>query len=153
MEKCKDLKAVCAAEKGQRLSNVQKDVKELKARIEAEKAERQQTKAVLDEFRKNNKAMIEDLKPLRTEAKELREERKVLKAKIDALKAEKGVDNKDKLKALAAELKELNGTIMSVRSKAVKIAVKKKLARIDVGRAVIGDVSQETALKKRCLSM
>ena len=153
MEKCKDLKVVCAAEKGQRLSNVQKDVKELKAKIEAEKAERQKSKAVLDDFRKNNKAMLEELKPLRTEAKELREERKALKEKIDELKAEKGVDNKNKLKALAAEMKELNATISNVRSKAIKIAVKKKLARIDVGRAVIGDVSQETALNKRCFDM
>lgn len=159
LEKCKDLKAVCAQDKESRLAEVQKKAAELKELVAKEKLEKEKIKGTIGEFRSENKASLVALKPLRAEAKKVREERKGINANIkeikDEIKAEKDVakvtELRKELAPLVTKKKELDKVLEGLRIEITNHVSSKKLKQIDFGRAVIGDVSQETALLNKCL--
>lgn len=159
LEDCNNLKAECAAEKGAKLSEIQKTINDLKDLMKKEKEDRDNTKGILKEFRENNKEVNTNLKPLRANAKALRLERKGLIEEIKSLKADfksekdskvkTSIDNK--IKPLVAKKKHLDSALVELRAKVTNLTSNKKLARINIGRGVIGDVSQEKVLYEKCL--
>lgn len=156
-------KVACVADNGKRIADSERELEGLRAAIAAEQQKRDETKGLLKEYNAGNKVANAALKGLREEMRELRVARRELAAKIKALRAElkaakaNGDAKKvgavgEKLKPLVAKKKELDMELLDVRSRATNLVSNKKLARMGIGRAVIGDVSQETALYRRCLS-
>ncbi len=158
LEKCKDVKKACASDKSSILASLNKKVLELNELITSEKANKDGKKKVLKDFQVNNKGYNGDMKDIRKDAKVFRDELKGLNDHMKELKEElkkyKEIEDRkpinDEIRALAIKIKDVKDPLMSLKVKLTNLASNKKIARIKVGRAVIGDVSQETALVKRC---
>ena len=158
-EKCNDLKLICARDKESRLALLNKKVIELDKYILETKNKKENTKQVVKKFQTGNKDMMVAIKSLKPEAKEMREELKEMMEKMKGMRLDlKSADTEKKKIAIKAKIKDFNVEIKSakdalkdIKSKITNLTSKKKLARIEIGRANIGDVSQETALTKRCL--
>lgn len=161
LDDCNKVKEACVMDKETKLGDVVKKSKELAALVAEAKAMREAPKKVLKEFSEGNKAAVEALKPLKVEAKGLRESKKLLASEIRDLKErekrEKNTDARtalrEQLKNKRKEMKALTNDINEVRTKIVNLTSNKKIARINVGRGVIGDVSQEKALFERCFKV
>ena len=160
LARCNDLKDACNSDKTSRLAELNKKVLELNEYIAEAKSKKDATKGVLKNFQVNNKEMAQNLKPLRVEARALRDELKGLNAeakelreKIKSLKSlEERKPYNDKLRALNKEIKIIKEPLSKIRANITNITSKKKVARINIGRAAIGDVSQETALANKCFA-
>lgn len=158
LEDCKDVKKECATDKAAALASLNKKVLELQTLLSQDKQSKDGVKAVLKEFQKNNKEMNGNMKDLRLEAREHRHELKALTEEMKALKVKlsktRDLDERkpinDEIRALTIKIKEAKAPLDALKAKITNLASNKKLARIGVGRAVIGDVSQETSLTKRC---
>ena len=158
-EKCNDLKLICARDKESRLALLNKKVIELDKFILETKNKKENTKQVVKKFQTGNKDMMVAIKSLKPEAKEMRDELKEMMEKMKGMRLDlKGADTEKKKLAIKAKIKDFNVEIKSakdalkdIKSKITNLTSNKKLARIEIGRANIGDVSQETALTKRCL--
>lgn len=127
--------------------------------VERLKNEREEIKSKLRGVRERNKDRTEELLGLREEAKDLRAEKKELMAEIKkvATKLKAAKDDKTKAK-LAAELsglreenEEYADVLAELRANVTKLNTSKKLAQVEIGRGSLGDISQETALYKKCL--
>lgn len=158
LEDCKDVKKECATDKAAALASLNKKVLELQTLLSQDKQSKDGVKAVLKEFQKNNKEMNGNMKELRLEAREHRHELKALTEEMKALKVKlsksRDLDERkpinDEIRALTIKIKEAKAPLDALKAKITNLATNKKIARIGVGRAVIGDVSQETALRNRC---
>jgi len=157
-EDCKNVKKDCATGKAAALASLNKKVSELQTLLAQNKQSKDGVKAVLKDFQKNNKDMNQSLKELRLEAKEHRHELKALTEEMKALKVKlsksRDLDERkpinDAIRELTLKIKEAKAPLDAIKVKITNLATNKKIARIGVGRAVIGDVSQETALRNRC---
>lgn len=144
-EKCKDL-------------GDNEEVIKILETMEHKKEEREGVREVLKNFRDKNRELGNDIRELSTKAAELRddlreltnEKKRVMASMKKAEEAEKKklakvvVELNEKIKPLREELEVLRQRMTTKRTD-------KKLKRIEVGRGVLGDVSQMTALNKRCL--
>ena len=156
---CTDLKLKCKNDKITKLANINRKTTELKSLIVEETSKKNSIKGVLKEYQAKNREMTESLKSLRDDAKEIRLIVKTLRENVKKverkLKISKNPGEKksvnDEFIASTKGLKEAKETLAKLRVKITNIISSKKLARIEIGRAVFGkDISQESALINRC---
>ena len=136
-------------------TKMQGKMQEMKEIEEKRKAARDAIKEITSQL----KDMTSEAKEIRTEVKELRTKRKDLATKLKAERQRiKKIEDKDERRkatkalqqSLGAEFKAVTKEYFTERAKVVQITNDKKLMRYDIGRTTLGDLSQETALTKRC---
>ena len=160
LEKCKDVKKACTNDKTTLLASLNKKVLELDELVETEKSNKNEKKQFLKDYQVKNKKYNEDMKEARMNAKVLRDELKVLNVRVKELKEElknHEIEDKEPIKDeildLLEEIKDVKENHLDpLKAKLTNLASDKKIASIRVGRGVIGDVSQETALAKKCFN-
>lgn len=104
-------------------------IKELSGQIQEARLERKTQKGLID--------------------KNARKLRKLTKSKNKDKKQE--IDEvKKQLMTMKAKYREITNKYNELRTKKTILDTEKKLLRLSIGRATIGDVSQETALEKKC---
>lgn len=105
------------------------------------------------------KKLMEQVRELRPLVKELNQRRKTLASELGKAKAEIGkisddVEKKAGMKllreGLGAEYKAADAAYKNMRAKMNHGMNERKVMRLQEGKAKLGDLSQETALKKRC---
>lgn len=161
LDDCKEEKASCSFDPAdhKELNKGMEQIKQAKERLEKEKAEREQIRDKLKQVRLDAKGAGEDMKLLRANTKPLRAAKVVVMGKMKPLNAQLKAAKtdaakkkiKDKLLPLRAENKRLSNEIQDIRARINKLGAHKKVMKLQVGTVGLGDISQETAMVKRCL--
>jgi hypothetical protein len=165
IEECNEIKEKCAADQQKKLAAAQKEMADIQKQIEELKEEKDKTRDVLKEFREKNKGMTEDIKALASQTKKAREQLANLKLHVkmakdaldEAIEKKAGADmikaKQDALKKARIGLNNGKDHVKYLRAQAIKLRNTKLATRLEVGRGSIGDVSVETALRKKCLKL
>lgn len=150
---CDTLKKTCATDKQNKVAALYQGLNDVKSFINELQEEKSKTRDVLKEFGEKNKKMMTSIKEVAVEIKKAREQLTVLKGHVKKVKAEAdgSKEKKDELKKAHADVKKMTQHLKDLRAKSIKLKNTKLAARLEVGRGSIGDVSVETALKKKCL--
>jgi DNA repair exonuclease SbcCD ATPase subunit len=131
------------------------EVDEIKRTVKELQEEKVETSNVLKDFREKNKEMMTTIKDAAAEIRVAREALLARKDHVNKVKGEATVDDskakKDELKQARADVKKAAQHLKDLRAKSIKLRNTKLAKRLEVGRGSIGDVSVETALKKKCL--
>jgi hypothetical protein len=155
---CAEKKTDCGDGK-QDLDRKQHELETHKERVTQLKEEKATARAELKELGGQNKELTAELKELKPHIKTAREERKRLqeqlareKKRLKAIKDKvvKKEETKRVQQSIGAEYKETDKEYKKLRAKAGKLMNEKKLLRIKMGRATLGDISQKTALLNKC---
>ena len=152
---CNEIKETYAAHIQDKKIAVMNEVDEIKRTIKELQEEKVETSNVLKDFREKNKEMMTTIKDAAAEIREARNHLSNLKDRVKEAKAEAEVNDskakKDELKQARADVKKAAQHLKDLRAKSIKLRNTKLAKRLEVGRGSIGDVSVETALKKKCL--
>lgn len=158
LNQCKEQKKACSIDSAF-LGKTQAAVDIQKAAIDDAINIRGEIKEKLKMIRVNSKDATVQQKALRQSAKALRFEKNEIVAKMKPLNAKLKAAKKDEdkkkeirkvLLPLRAESKRISEEIKTLRASVTNLTTDKKLSKIDVGRASLGDVSQENAMLKKC---
>lgn len=152
-EACKEAKQTCNMDRTQ-LTNAEAKLAELKTQMATHTAEKGTLQQTLTDFRQKNKSARIELKTLRSALTKLREDRK----KIYRITVAKGlrkaqgsiVKYKAKDALLLKELADMTAKINDLRDQIVSVQTSMKLGRIEMGQSVLGNISQEKALRSKC---
>lgn len=121
--------------------------------------ELQDIKAVVGEKKAAKREMAQEIKKLRENIQEEKEPLKKLQKEVEQEKKKirKIKDKKQRMKeqkilreSKGTELNELKKDVKEMRAKATHLRLSKKLMMIQDGMSKLGDVSQATALEKKC---
>lgn len=138
-----------------------KELDEAKQKVATMNAARKEISGRIAEVMGEARERTDKMKILSVQIKQARLERKAQKEliakqtrkirKLSKKKDKKAIDEAKKdLLPLKSKYKEITNTYNELRMKKTVLDTEKKLLRLSIGRATIGDVSQETALEKRC---
>lgn len=160
LAKCADAKKMCAQPSSDEVVEANQALAQLMAKLQSEQDQRQGIKAELSAFKEKNKELNIKLKELRESLQGLREEKKAGDADLKDILAEWKQARNDaqkaalapKVKAARAEVKDLARELGELRTQVSKVATEKKLERISIGRATLGDISQHKSLMTKCLA-
>jgi len=161
MEECKKLAHVEVNSEmlDERQDDLMSEMKQLEDMIQENMKELAEVKEIVKQRRDKKKEMTEEMKMLREEMKKLRADFKELKKEVEKEKAKikKIKDKAARKKAQGelrhkkgAELRDMHKEIKEIRSKISLLRVSKKVMMLQDGKSTLGDVSQATALEKRC---
>lgn len=158
MAECAKLKA-CDEAIEKEIKAATDELEEQKKKVETLKKQKTDIKEEIAEAMKLAREYKEQLNTLKPNVQNIRNRRKALKEQLKAQRAEiaaiedkeaRKVARKQLANTLGKEAKELEKEYHKTRGEYAYITTQRRLVRAKVGRASLGDLSQETALKKKC---
>jgi hypothetical protein len=158
LERCKNEKKTCVIDSAQ-VNKMQEAVDAKKAEMDDTIRARAEIKDKLKIVRINAKDSSIQQKALRQSLMALRPSKKDVVAKMKSLNAKLTAAKNDETKKkeiralllpLRAENKRISEELKSLRSSVTNLTTNKKLSKIEIGRASLGDISQENFMLKRC---
>jgi hypothetical protein len=158
-QKLEDCKHVKLPGESNRMSKEEMKEENLDKKLQEYMEKKQEIQEKIQEKKEYKKKLTDD-------AKQITQERKSFKPTVDKLKKEieqerkkirKIEDKEEKKKAqkklregAVHKMKELKKDMLGLRNDAVELRLKKKLALLKEGKGSLGDISQASALEKRC---
>lgn len=139
--------------------DIMSEMEQLANMIKENMTELAEVREVVKQRREKKKGMTDEMKVLREEMKELKGTFKELKKEVlkEKAKIKKIKDKAARKKAQydlrhkkGAEMRDMHKELQELRAKISLLRVSKKVMNIQEGKSALGDVSQATALEKRC---